>query len=163
MREFTFKDYLTKIYNRRYLFETGENIVQNALRNDIIPVVGMVDIDHFKKINDTFGHNIGDLVLVEVSTVLKNSIRKSDIIGRYGGEEFCIIANNMDIQAAERIFDKWRENVANIKFDDELQGLKVTISIGVCIQLKNTFNDMIKIADEKLYQAKETGRNRVCI
>ncbi|MBN2736059.1 MAG: diguanylate cyclase [Spirochaetales bacterium] len=162
LREFSIKDPLTQIYNRRYLFEAGENLFQSSLRSDRVPIIGMIDIDHFKRVNDTHGHDIGDYVLKKVAQELKHSIRKSDILARYGGEEFCVIANNMEAATAPDIFDQWRGNIENLNLGIENINLRVTISIGLCLETKSSFMAMIKKADEQLYKAKSSGRNKVC-
>lgn len=161
LREITLIDYLTNINNRRYLFETGDIIFENALRTKSVPVVAMLDIDHFKHINDTYGHIVGDEILKTMAEALKLSLRKSDVISRYGGEEFCIIANNMQLDHAPKVFNKLREMVANLSFLKIGVNENITVSIGLCMELKSSFYEMVKIADQKLYEAKVTGRNKV--
>jgi diguanylate cyclase (GGDEF)-like protein len=162
-RSASFLDQLTNISNRRYLFETGNLIYENGERTGEYPVVAMVDIDNFKKINDTYGHPMGDMVIKKIANTLQSSIRKSDFISRYGGEEFCIVCSHMEESQIKEIFDKLREKVSSLSFKFSNETFNVTVSIGICSEPIGSFLTMIKKADEKLYLAKEQGRNRVCL
>jgi diguanylate cyclase (GGDEF)-like protein len=164
IRQMSSMDYLTKLYNRRYLINVGEILFNNAKRSDSSLVLALIDIDHFKKINDTYGHESGDLVLINLAAVLKQSFRKSDVVSRYGGEEFCVLANNMNIDNSFQIFDQLRSKVENAVIANiGNKDLQITISIGVCCEPGDSLNDMINEADKKLYEAKRNGRNRVVI
>ena len=143
-----FNDELTEILNRRGVLEKINNIEKGS--------VLFFDIDHFKNINDTYGHDFGDFVLKEIGKILKSSFRKSDIIGRWGGEEFVIILPNTDYKTAMRVAEKLRKDIENHNFDN----VKVTISIGVS-EYQNDLENAIKMADEALYKAKNSGRNQV--
>ncbi len=152
-------DYLTGIYNRRYLFELGEVIFAQAQRTGDYPVIAMIDIDHFKLVNDNYGHIIGDRVLERLAKTLKLNIRKGDILARYGGEEFCLICLNMDASQVEKIFEKWRQTIAELGFQADGKLFSVTVSIGICMEKRESFLSMVEIGDENLYKAKEAGRN----
>lgn len=160
-------DSLTKLYNRRYFFELASNIFQLAKREKEALTVIMLDIDHFKNINDTYGHKSGDKVLIYLSSILLDNTRKSDIVSRWGGEEFVILLPNTNINGAKVIAEKIREAVENstIKTDNQKE-FKVTISLGISeVNNENDIDieDSINRADKVLYQAKNSGRNRVCI
>ena len=124
----------------------------------------MIDVDYFKKVNDTLGHDAGDEVLKELSKVLKNSVRDSDFVVRFGGEEFIIILQNVkNEEGIIKVAEKIRESFANTKIAVSGKTLTKTISIGVSIFPKDTKKiwEAIKYADLALYEAKHTGRNRV--
>jgi len=162
IRQVSLIDHLTNINNRRYLFEAGDIIFEDAMRNGNMPVVAMLDIDDFKVVNDTFGHPEGDKVLRAIAETLNSCIRKSDILSRYGGEEFCIVCRNIDREQAPSRFEKWKDRIGELKFRCGEQEYSVTISIGLCLERQMSFQQMLKAADEKLYQAKQDGKNRVC-
>ncbi len=158
-------DFLTGLNNRRQLLRLGIPLVASAHRDSSISfAVAMLDIDYFKRVNDTYGHDIGDLVLKEVSLLMQQRFRASDIVSRYGGEEFCIIATQLNKMNAFKLFDDFRKALAN-KTITLLTGenLKITMSIGVTMLLRHTLDDMVADADHLLYKAKENGRNCVVI
>jgi len=163
LREVALIDHLTQIHNRRYLYESGEMLFNNAIRNGNYLSVAMIDIDDFKIINDTYGHEAGDIVIKSIAQILKRSIRKSDIVVRYGGEEFCIVGNNMDPKEVISLFDKLRKKIEEYEFVYEGKKFKVTSSFGLCIEKKKSLTDMINNADNNLYKAKELGKNKVHI
>ena len=157
-------DELTGVRNRRGFFGVATVIGSLARRNAFPVGVMMADIDHFKKINDTYGHAKGDEVLRNVARVLQQSIRPSDVLGRYGGEEFCIFMSQIDPAAAQGVAEKLRTSVAEHRID----GIGVTISIGVSCGILPTHRDVneslteyLERADACLYEAKNTGRNKV--
>ncbi len=154
-------DHLTGLHNRRYLFETGDLIFKSAKRTGQFLIVAMIDLDNFKNINDTLGHDMGDMVLEKVAEVLKNSIRESDILCRYGGEEFCIVGNNMHPKDAVLLFEELRHKIEELEFNSEFKPFHISASIGLCLEKKNSFADMISLADKKMYEAKQQGKNRV--
>jgi polar amino acid transport system substrate-binding protein len=119
----------------------------------------LFDIDNFKQINDTYGHKVGDNILVELALLIKNSMRKSDTFARWGGEEFAIILPQSKIDTAVKIAEKVRAKIADHDFDD---GLKVTCSFGVCEYKKSyDLETLITLTDEKLYKAKHEGKNQI--
>ncbi len=154
------RDYLTKLYNRRYLYEMGNALFSSAVRKSIQLMIAVLDIDFFKRINDTHGHDIGDVALVAVAHAVQKSFRATDIVARMGGEEFCVVAvnNNAPMETMNRV----RQTIENLTIPlNENETLRMTVSIGVTITLKNSLDDMINIADEALYMAKQQGRNQV--
>jgi len=163
LREVALIDHLTGIHNRRYLFDTGELVFNTAKRTGSYITVAMVDIDDFKNINDTCGHDAGDYVIKTLARIFQGSLRSTDILARYGGEEFCIIGNNMDPKDAILLFESIRKKIDDYDFNHEGKKIAVTASIGLCIEKKNTLTDMINSADAKLYEAKDKGKNRVCL
>ena len=165
-------DDLTDLYNRRYAMETLEGEMERAKRYPAPLALCMIDLDHFKNVNDSYGHAAGDAVLTEVGRLLKNSLRQSDTACRYGGEEFVLILPNTDEKGAMVFCERLREKVARHAFKRDVQSpksdevsLEVTISIGVA-QYDNTLDqapaDLVERADSAMYKAKEGGRNRVC-
>ncbi|HJZ87108.1 MAG TPA: GGDEF domain-containing protein [Polyangia bacterium] len=157
-------DGLTQIYNKRYFMETLERELSRShrYRRDLSLI--MFDIDHFKTINDTFGHLAGDYVLKHLASVVKGKIRREDIMARFGGEEFAIVLPEIDNPGAMQFAEKIRKLVQATKFRFEDADIDVKISIGVATaQTEETdVNEFIKRADGLLYEAKRTGRNRVC-
>ena len=157
-------DGLTQVYNKRYLMETLDREIGRAHRYGRPLSIIMFDIDLFKKINDTYGHLAGDYVLKEMSQTIKASIRREDIMGRYGGEEFVVALPEIDQYNAMVFAEKVRRLVERHRFLFEDVLIKVTISIGVSAswtELRSP-EEFIKKADVNLYKAKNSGRNR-CI
>jgi len=157
------KDYLTGLYNRRFFFESGVPILQKAKRKKHSFTVAMLDIDFFKKINDTYGHNIGDIAIKEVATILHKYLRESDLISRFGGEEFCILMEDISIESTQERFEKIRTVFQNNIIQVKKINFSYTVSIGIFYGFSNTLEEMVKLSDEALYEAKETGRNKVII
>ncbi len=156
-------DYLTKLYNRRTLFRMLNHLFSSSLRYKNKLSFLMIDIDHFKTVNDTYGHFMGDEVLKSLAHTLVSSIRNSDISGRFGGEEFCVILPHTDINNASIAAEKIRKNVEKETIKIDNQEISITISIGVSsMQGGDNIDTFIKRADDALYEAKESGRNRVC-
>lgn len=158
------RDGLTGIYNHALLIQLFEKeIKKQAISGDDVSFV-MLDIDHFKKINDSYGHTIGDAVLKELSMILSTSIRDSDYVGRYGGEEFSIILTKMNNDNTYEWCEMLRKKIQNHKFYAGDLLIQVTVSMGFyCKSAKDTIGsyDMIKTSDEALYKAKQNGRNKV--
>ena len=157
-------DGLTQIFNKRYFMEMLEREISRAHRYHRALSLMIFDIDHFKKVNDTYGHLAGDYVLRHLAATVRNNIRREDIFARYGGEEFAVVLPEIDLTGARHIADKLRKLVAATTFRFEDTDLPITISLGVaaCGEELNEPTEFIRIADEKLYEAKQTGRNRVC-
>lgn len=158
------RDGLTGIYNHALLIQLFEKeIKKQAISGDDVSFV-MLDIDHFKKINDSYGHTIGDAVLKELAMILSTSIRDSDYVGRYGGEEFSIILTKMNNDDTYEWCEMLRKKIQNHKFYAGDLLIQVTVSMGFyCKSAKDTIGsyDMIKTSDEALYKAKQNGRNKV--
>jgi len=161
IKEFCYRDYLTYLYNRRYFFESASKIFESAKRAPLNLALAMVDIDDFKKINDTWGHEAGDKALRHVAMLLEGRFRGSDIVCRFGGEEFCILAANMDRESGRQVFEETCRAIADTPLKVEGECIPLTISIGVCFRLMPTLEQMIKQADTMLYAAKREGKNRV--
>lgn len=156
------KDFLTGLFNRRYFYDIGGVLYENAKRQNLTVTVAMIDIDNFKKTNDSYGHLAGDEVLKRVALRLRNSFRATDIVARFGGEEFCVIACNMASGQEFRLFDSVRESIERMEINVAGGTIKTTISVGVCREL-DSLEEMIKKADAKLYKAKTGGRNKVTL
>jgi diguanylate cyclase (GGDEF)-like protein len=159
-------DWLTGLYNRRYFFELAEREVRLAERSEAPVAVIMLDIDHFKRVNDTYGHTCGDQVLNMVAQRCQAALRSTDIMSRYGGEEFVILLPHTDIDAASNVAERLRLNVANEPVQTDNGTLTgVTISVGITSAEGTVLNldDLLEEADTALFTAKRTGRNRVCI
>lgn len=164
MAEMSTRDELTGLYNRRYFMDILDRGVAEANRYTKDLVLCMFDLDHFKKVNDTYGHPAGDKVLIEVSKILNNSIRKSDIPCRYGGEEFVVLFPSTDLADAQSFCERFRKKVEAHSTPYESSEVRITVSIGVVkyVHSKNESpEDLIKRADKALYMAKDQGRNRV--
>jgi diguanylate cyclase (GGDEF)-like protein/PAS domain S-box-containing protein len=159
LREQSIRDSLTGLFNRRYMEETLIQEISRAVRNGHSLGVIMLDIDHFKKFNDTFGHLAGDSILSQLGQFLQTNIRLEDVACRYGGEEFLLIMPDISLETALRRADLLREGVLELGWQTE----KITISLGVAMypQHGETMENLIRSADEALYQAKQNGRNRV--
>ncbi len=159
-------DPLTMLYNRRYLMETFVTEFEKASRYGYPLSLLMLDLDRFKQINDYFGHQTGDMVLKRVSDLLRENIRRGDIIARFGGEEFIIIAPFTDLEGAYDLADKIRlviEKESSMEIEKDVI-INVTSSFGVSTYFNNNFNDMdefIRAADDALYKSKRSGRNKV--
>ncbi len=163
-------DALTGLNNRRQFEIRLKQEVSNSKRNNTPMCCMMLDVDYFKKVNDTYGHAAGDCVLKSVSEIIKTEIREYDIACRYGGEEFFIILPQTNIKEASLVAQRLRKIIEETKMDikeaglEDISYLKVTVSVGVCAY-ENTMsaNDIAHKADKALYEAKETGRNRVIV
>lgn len=155
MQNIALIDSLTKIYNRYAFFEEAKKY-----KNEEFSLI-MFDLDHFKNINDTFGHNVGDIVLYEVCRVIENRLRDYDIFARIGGEEFMILLPNTSIEFATLIANRIKIDIENHDFNEVP---KVTISLGVVESNKiSSLDDLLQNVDKALYQAKENGRNQVVV
>lgn len=157
-------DFLTGLYNRRYFHNRLKEIIVMAQRHLTPVTLIMMDLDHFKHINDTFGHDVGDTVLKHTSKIIKQSLRGSDIAARYGGEEFCIMLPNTSLQGAGLLAERIRENIKDHKFKCEQTTFNVTVSLGVTlIDINGNPDEVLAKADEALYCSKNNGRDQVTI
>lgn len=155
-------DALTGLYNRRAILDRLNQELSRALRQGNSLSVGMCDIDHFKKINDRLGHQAGDDVLVAFSRCLEANLREYDCVGRYGGEEFLIIATGLPGQSDDGLYERLREQVAAAAIKTKAGDVAITVSIGTAAGTgQSTVDRLIAAADAALYQAKAAGRNRV--
>ncbi len=163
LREANLRDPMTGLNNRRFLEEYVETLVNNVQRKKSHLSILMLDLDYFKMVNDTYGHDAGDAVLKALAKVLKQSVRASDMVIRYGGEEFLIILQDAEREQADLIAEKIRVAVEGLKTQVAGVVIEKTISIGISDfpTDSDTFWQAVKYADVALYQAKDTGRNRV--
>lgn len=157
-------DLLTGLNNRRGFLPVAESLWKLVTRQHGSICVAMVDIDHFKSINDQYGHAAGDKVLKAIANELNHSSRQSDLLARWGGEEFILLLPETDETEALKVVDRFRHNVEQLAVNDQNQVIRCTISAGISGRNAKTptLNEAIISADEKLYQAKVQGRNRVC-
>ncbi|BDU60318.1 PleD family two-component system response regulator [Candidatus Rickettsia kotlanii] len=158
------KDSLTGLFNRRYFDIHLKQMIEKANKESIKLYLLMCDIDNFKHVNDTYGHQAGDKVLTIVSRILKNTLRVTDLIARFGGEEFTILLTNIDISKAIETAERVRVKIEYMDFhiEDQIEPLKTTISIGVTKYKKEeSIESFIERADKAMYEAKATGKNKV--
>lgn len=162
LKESALKDALTGLYNRRFLQEYTETLVAGVQRRGKVVGLVMCDLDYFKQVNDVYGHNVGDAVLKETSVIIKKNVRDSDLVIRFGGEEFLVLLMDIKEGDAMNVAEKIRANVQEAKIKVPDGTLKKTISMGISEFPADTdaFWQAIKFADVALYKAKETGRNR---
>jgi two-component system, cell cycle response regulator len=165
MYEAAFRDAVTRAYNRKHLDERLEAEVAFALRHKTELSVVMFDVDRFKTINDTYGHLAGDAVLRNTAQVFVSHLRAEDMVGRYGGEEFCVVARGISLRAAVVVAERLRAALAQSAVDIDGDEVRITVSAGVaslrCVTGARTRDSLIALADQRLYRAKEAGRNRV--
>lgn len=161
LEELYITDSLTKLYNRAHFDETINMIVKHQRKADSDFILVLVDIDHFKTINDTYGHQVGDEVLVTIAKTLKHSLRDNDLIARWGGEEFVIMLKNITVDEAKIIIEKVRANIQNSIIKENI---KVTASFGLTKYIiGEDSKEIFKRSDDALYEAKKSGRNRVVV
>jgi diguanylate cyclase (GGDEF)-like protein len=156
-------DSLTNLYNRRHFSKVGEDEVQRACRYGRSLSAIMLDIDHFKQVNDTFGHTVGDQILQGVAASCRKALRGVDVLGRYGGDEFVILLPENDRAAAVQVAERLRKKIAHIRLNTTSGAVKVTASLGVAsVECdKPSLETLLSHADKALYVAKRRGRNRV--
>jgi len=162
--ESALRDGLTHTFNRRYFLDRLNGEMRFAIRHSKPMALLFIDIDHFKKINDTYGHQAGDAVLVGVARVMMTIIRAEDVLARYGGEEFAIICREIEIAGAEALAKRLCGAVAKSRIEHEGRVIPVTVSVGAAADRSiEQAQALIAAADAAMYQAKRTGRNRVCL
>lgn len=165
LQEQAIRDALTGLYNRRYINEALERELARAEREHRPISFVMLDIDHFKNINDTFGHNVGDAVLQNLATQLLSQSRINDVVCRYGGDEFLVILPNVTAEIALKMTERWRKIFLESEALVEYLDIQITVSCGISQYPLHgtTTEELISAADKALYQAKESGRNQVII
>lgn len=163
LHEQALRDSLTGLFNRRYLDEMLDREFQKAKRTNGTVTLALLDIDHFKNVNDTYGHLAGDEVLKELGKMLVGTSRSTDIACRYGGEEFIVVLQDTSIAVACERVEEWRRRFAAIQFDFEGASVSATFSAGIASYPENAQdrNSLINMADQLLYAAKAQGRNRI--
>ncbi len=163
LENISFRDPLTGIYNRNYFFQEGDLARKRAARDGSPICVIMADLDHFKSVNDTYGHLIGDEVLKQAAKVIAGNIRETDIVARFGGEEFVVILLNAHLESGAAVAEKIRAETEAAPCGPEGRQFTQTISLGVAEVLKEDedLNAAISVADKALYAAKEAGRNQI--
>lgn len=162
VRDLSFRDSLTGLYNRRYLFSEGETLYQKIRDGQIPGVAALVDIDHFKGINDTYGHAFGDVAIKAVASAMDMLYSGNGIVARIGGEEFCVLLE-LDPGKALAAFERLRREIEKMKLPHLDNEISLTISIGVSTRAGASLEEMIHMADERLYEAKTSGRNRTVV
>lgn len=163
LEEAATRDFLTGLYNRRYLFSVGSKLFASARRNQIAIATAILDIDYFKQVNDSYGHDAGDLVLRHLADVLRQNLRETDIVARLGGEEFCLLLVNMDRAALEPFLYQLCTTIAGHDVPCSEKVVNITVSIGACASIHDSLDATLSIADTCLYRAKGQGRNMVVI
>jgi len=157
-------DPLTGALNRRHFMELMSREQRRAERYNAVFSMLMIDIDHFKRVNDTYGHQTGDQAIQAMADACQKALRPTDLLARYGGEEFIITLVHTDQVGAAKVAERLRESVSEIELPTEQGVLKFTISVGVSTFFKRSLlEEIIGRADQALYQAKTSGRNRVCL
>lgn len=154
-------DELSGIHNRRSFMELGEQTSRLCIRQSKPMSALLIDVDHFKKINDTYGHGAGDLVLKQLGSLLAQQFRAADVCARIGGEEFAVLLADTDVMAATSVANKFRQGVANTTLQWQGHTLPVTVSIGVATTYGAHLSTLLQRADVAMYEAKASGRNRV--
>ena len=155
------RDGMTSLLNHRASLQELNSMIKTAQRYKYKLCMIMMDIDFFKSINDTYGHQAGDIVILKIATIIKKNIRQSDTAGRYGGEEFILILHDSDLKTSTQLSERIRVEIESLKIS-EIENTKVTMSFGISqLQTNTDSRELIKKADLALYAAKEQGRNRV--
>jgi len=156
------RDFLTGLYNRRYFFKNIQDYIESIKDSTESYAVAMVDIDFFKKVNDTYGHDTGDKVIVHLSEMLSSITKHDDMVARFGGEEFCIVLKDVDKTTVDKLFEKIRRDVEkSYVTSDDGDEIRYTISIGVVMNSDETLEEIVNQSDMMLYKAKQNGRNMV--
>jgi len=166
LRNQSIRDPLTGLYNRRFLEESLNRELQRARRAGRNLSLAMLDLDHFKHFNDTFGHQVGDILLKEVAGVIKNRVRAGDLACRYGGEEFSLILADADTEGAQKCVESIRESVKHLSISNRGQTIgTITVSAGIATFPAHSDNaeDLLHAADEALYRAKKAGRDCISV
>jgi len=164
MEHLALTDFLTKLPNRRHIYRRGEHFVQLAQKQQTAMSVVLFDADHFKKINDHYGHDVGDKALVMLADSASSQMRKSDMVGRIGGEEFLVLLPGTSLAQAGDIAERLRQAIANTDMNHISPGLALTISAGVAsLDDDKSLSDLLNRADHALYRAKAAGRNQVML
>jgi diguanylate cyclase (GGDEF)-like protein len=165
LREQAIRDALTNLFNRRYLDETLERELARARREEYPLCIVMMDIDHFKDVNDAYGHEAGDTVLKKLSELVTTQSRQGDFVCRYGGEEFVLVMPNISIDVAKERANSLLRSISTLFVPFGRINLNITVSMGISWFPAHgeTKKDLLRAADKALYDAKHAGRNRVSV
>ncbi len=158
------RDALSQLYNKKYLIDAIAKEFAYAARHKVPLTLAMIDVDHFKRINDTYGHQCGDYVLQRLGKIMSDAVRAEDILARYGGEEFAVVLRECQEDQAVLFGERLRRIVEGAEFIYNGQRIRVTISVGLATLREGEFvspDDLIAAADKYLYKAKQNGRNKV--
>ncbi|MFN7065759.1 MAG: GGDEF domain-containing protein [Aquificaceae bacterium] len=163
MEEIAYYDYLTGLPNRRFFFEHAFLLLENSKRYKSPLVLLLMDIDSFKRINDTYGHEAGDVVLRNFADILRKNVRQSDLPARFGGEEFALLMPNTNLQQGKVVAERIRTNFQNscIVYNNIEMGATISGGLVFFVPEVENIDDLIRRADEALYRAKELGKNRI--
>ncbi len=159
IRKMAYSDFLTKLHNRRYFFVNGKKIYQSQKDSNGQLASVIMDIDHFKLVNDNYGHDTGDLILTGAGQMLTAHFQ-DDLVARLGGEEFGILIKDASENRVRQKLENFREKISQVKFEQNDKTISITMSIGFTLSFEDDLDKMLKKADKNLYQAKEDGRNR---
>ncbi|MDH5182757.1 MAG: diguanylate cyclase [Gammaproteobacteria bacterium] len=160
IREASRRDYLTNLYNRRYFYQRASELFKNAEKSSVQLSVAILDIDHFKQVNDEYGHDVGDRVIKDLAGLLNREF-SDQLVARFGGEEFCILFSDVKTDDVMHRLDTFRQQLQEQSLDIETESIRYTVSTGVDVSSSKGIDKMITSADEALYRAKAGGRNRV--
>jgi diguanylate cyclase (GGDEF)-like protein len=161
LKEQSIRDHMTGAYNRRYFFDVAEKIFLKAKRIEKNIAIVMTDIDDFKIINDNYGHSAGDEAIIEMKEIFERNLRESDLFARFGGEEFCIILDDISKEDAQKLMEKIRKEFEVNVIVYGYHKFSYTVSFGIAYGMLETLEDMISLADKALYRSKENGKNIV--
>lgn len=165
LSELVLTDALTGLYNFRHFKYVLQAEMDRSKRSGIPTTLVMIDLDHFKRINDTYGHEIGNVVLKHVADILLSEVRTTDVVCRYGGEEFAIIFPETHLNLAVKVADRIREMIAFTPVESSAGSINVTASMGASVYMKASIlpiEEFIDSVDKYLYEAKQSGRNCIC-
>ena len=158
------RDYLTGLYNRNYFFTHMSDYINEVSQNTEKYALGMINIDNFKNINDIYGHEIGDKIIIHLSEILTSATNHRDLVARFGGEEFCIVLKNINRFSAKEIFERLRESVAKSYFlVNENKEIRFTISVGATMNSDESLDEIVDHTEMILHKAKQEGKDRVIL
>jgi len=160
VRDVSFRDPLTKAYNWRYFEEFSNNLIRAFARKRTKVAFAYFDVDNFKRLNDTFGHNIGDQALILLAEIVKNELRKEDLFARLGGDEFVIVLPDVDVKSAEEILKRIK-NTLEQEFENKKWAISLSMGCIVFSSLSSTIGPMLKQVDDLMYQVKKGGKNNL--
>lgn len=156
-------DFLTQLFNRKYFFEVAPAILKRALYAEQTMAVAMIDIDFFKKVNDVYGHDGGDIALVETAQRIKAKFRPQDVVARFGGEEFCVLFGPIEMASAKRKLEELCAEMRALEIPFRDETIRLTLSVGLRLAVSEDLDQEISLADKLLYEAKNSGRDRVIV